>query len=126
MSIASGRALTTERIREIPRPVNEPGRPGTRTGSMSDIVITRPHDLGLDGARHAAEEVAERLRQDFGVTVRNDGDSIHIEGRGVRGRLDAGPHEVRIEASLGLAARPFKRLLRREIESELDRLAPAP
>ena len=93
---------------------------------MPDILISRPHALGLDGARRAADEVAGRLRDDFGVTTRRDGDTIWVEGRGVRGRLDAGPHEVRVEASLGLAARPFRRLLRRVIESELDRLAPAP
>ena len=93
---------------------------------MPDILITRPHALGPDGARRAADEVAERLRQEFGVTTRRDGDTVWVEGRGVRGRLDAGPDEVRIEASLGLAARPFRRLLRREIETELDRLAPAP
>jgi len=92
---------------------------------MPDIVITRRHALGLDGARRAAQQVAERLREDFGVAIRHVGDSIHVEGRGVRGRLDAGAHEVRVEASLGLAARPFRRLLHREIESELDRLAPA-
>lgn len=90
---------------------------------MADIVLSRSHTLGLDGARRTAEEVAARLRQEFGVTTRRDGDTIHVEGRGVQGRLDAGPDVVRVVASLGLAARPFRRLLQREIERELDRLA---
>lgn len=91
---------------------------------MAHIVVSRPHALGLDGARRAAAEVAARLRHEFGVSTRHDGDTIHVEGRGVRGRLDAGPDVVRVEATLGLAARPLRRLLRREIERELDRLAP--
>ena len=89
---------------------------------MSDISITRSHTLGLDGARQAADEVAERLHREFGVTTRREGDTVWVEGRGVSGRLDAGPDEVRVHARLGLAARPFRRLLRREIETELDRL----
>ena len=89
---------------------------------MPDILITRAHSLGLDGARQAAGDVARRLQREFGVSARQDGDTFWVEGRGVTGRLDAGPDEVRVEARLGLAARPFRRLLRREIESELDRL----
>ena len=89
---------------------------------MPDILITRAHSLGLDGARRAADDVADRLRREFGVSTRRDGDTVWVEGRGVTGRLDAGPSEVRVEARLGLAARPFRRLLRREIETELDRL----
>lgn len=92
---------------------------------MADIVLARPHSLGLAGARQTAEQVASRLRDEFGVSAHWEGDAIHVEGRGVRGRLEAGPDEVRVVASLGLAARPFRRLLRREIERELDRLVPA-
>ena len=91
---------------------------------MADIDLTRSHDLGLDGARRAADAVAARLRQEYGVTTAWDGDSIRLEGRGVRGRLDAQPSSVHVTASLGLAARPFRRALRREIERELDQFAP--
>ncbi|WP_420454586.1 polyhydroxyalkanoic acid system family protein [Rubrivirga sp.] len=93
---------------------------------MPDIVVSRPHALGLEAARRAVDEVAERLRREFGVTTRREGDTVFVEGRGVRGRLDAAADAVRVEATLGLTARPFRRLLRREIETELDRLAPLP
>ena len=89
---------------------------------MSTISISRSHTLGLDGARQAADDVAERLRREFGVATRRDGDTVWVEGRGVEGRLDATADRVTVEARLGLAARPFRRLLRREIETELDRL----
>lgn len=92
---------------------------------MPDIDLVRPHSLGLDGARRAAEGVAARLRQEFGVATERVGDSILVEGRGVRGRLHASDDAVRVTASLGLAARPFRRLLHREIERELDRLGAA-
>ena len=89
---------------------------------MSTISISRTHSLGLDGARRAASDVADRLHREFGVATRHDGDTIWVEGRGVTGRLDALPDQVHVEARLSLTARPFRRLLRREIESELDRL----
>lgn len=89
---------------------------------MSTILISRSHTLGLDGARRAADDVAERLQREFGLTTRRDGDTVWVEGRGVTGRLDAEADQVRVEARLGLAARPFRRMLRREIETELDRL----
>ena len=92
---------------------------------MADIDLTRPHRLGLDGARRAAEAVADRLRREYGVATEWEGDSVRVSGRGVRGRLDARPEVVRVTASLGLAARPFRRALRREIERELDRFAPS-
>jgi putative polyhydroxyalkanoate system protein len=93
---------------------------------MPDILVSRPHALGLDAARRAVDEVADRLREEFGVATRREGETVYVEGRGVTGHLHAGPHALRVEASLGLRARPFKRLLRREIEAELDRLAPLP
>lgn len=93
---------------------------------VAHIVLSRTHHLGLDGALRTAEEVAAQLRREYGVVTRREGDSIHVEGRGIRGRLDARPEEVRVEATLGLAARPFRRALQREIERELDRLVPSP
>ncbi len=93
---------------------------------MPDLVFSRPHALGPDAARRAVDEVADRLRAEFGVSTRREGDTVFVEGRGVTGHLEAGPHDLRVVATLGLRARPFKRLLRREIEAELDRLAPLP
>lgn len=88
---------------------------------MAVIDISRPHALGLDGARRAAADVAARLRHEYGVETRWEGDSVHVEGRGITGRLDAQPKTIRVMARLGLAARPFRRALQREIERELDR-----
>lgn len=88
---------------------------------MADIDLVRPHTLGVTGARAAAESVAERLRAEFGVESVWEGDSLRVRGRGVDGRLEAGPETVRVTARLGLLARPFRRSLEREIESELDR-----
>ncbi|MEO0556954.1 MAG: polyhydroxyalkanoic acid system family protein [Bacteroidota bacterium] len=93
---------------------------------MAHINILRAHSLGLDGARQAAEAVAARLVAEFGVRTSWTGDILRVEGRGVKGALEAQPTVVRVTASLGLVARPFRRALHREIVRELDRLAPLP
>ena len=88
---------------------------------MAAIDISRSHTLGLEGARRAADDVATRLRREYGVATHWEGDSVHVEGRGITGRLDTSSDAVRVTARLGLAARPFRRALQREIERELDR-----
>ena len=91
---------------------------------VAHIDISRSHTLGLAGARRAAESVAARLVDEFGVRSAWSGDTRRVEGRGVKGAHEALPTVVRVTASLGLVARPFKAALRREIERELDRVAP--
>jgi len=93
---------------------------------MADLVITRPNPHGLEAATLAVEAVAERLQREFGLATRADGEALLVEGHGVRGRLEASAEAIRVEAKLGLRARPFRRLLRREIEAELDRFAATP
>lgn len=91
---------------------------------VADIDILRTHALGLDGARTAATQVGDRLADEFGVDTRWEGDVLRVTGRGVDGTLDAGPETVHVRATLGLLARPFRRALAREIERELDLVAP--
>ena len=91
---------------------------------MATIDITRPHTLGADGARRAADQVAARLASEYGVRSWWDGPALRVSGRGIDGYLDAGPETVRVVARLGLLARAFAGPLRREIERELDRVAP--
>lgn len=93
---------------------------------MADIDITRRHALGPDGARRAADTVADRLRTEFGVRSWWDGPTLRVSGPGVDGHLDAGPETVRVVARLGPLARVFTGALRREIERELDRVSAAP
>lgn len=93
---------------------------------MSAIHVIRPHTLGLEGARRAADDVAARLRSELGIAAEWQGDVLHVHGHGVTGRLTATPVAVDVQATLSLAARPFRRLLLREIERELDRALLSP
>lgn len=93
---------------------------------MATIQLHRLHSLGLDGARAAANDVAARLRDDFGVTTEWHGDVLHVGGHGIDGRLTVTDGAVDVHARLGLLARPFRRRLHDEIEEELDRTLATP
>lgn len=88
---------------------------------VPDIDITRPHTLDRDGARQAATNVAERLKREYRVRSEWKGDHLRVSGSGIRGELTLLESAVRVTASLGLLARPFRNQLRQEIEKELDR-----
>ncbi|MEL6616554.1 MAG: polyhydroxyalkanoic acid system family protein, partial [Bacteroidota bacterium] len=111
----------------IPHPPPDP-RQRPRVGPapslplyVPDIDITRSHTLDREGARRAATDVAERLKREFRVRSEWTGDRLRVSGSGIRGELTLLDAAVRVTASLGLLARPFRNQLRQEIEKELDR-----
>ena len=94
---------------------------------MAHIDITRRHALGHEGARRAAEAVADELRTQYRARTRWDGDTLYVKGPGIKGALTATDDLVRITASLGLALRPLRRSLETEIERRLDEaVSPSP
>ena len=105
--------------------------------SVPDIDVSRSHTLGLDGARvvvrgnvhlarRAADAVGRQLREDLGATTEWSGDALRVRGRGVKGEIAVSDAVVRVTASLGLLARPFRNTLQREIEQQLDRTLSQP
>lgn len=68
---------------------------------MSDIVITQPHSLSPQQARDAAQQVAERMAEEFEMTLQWQGDVLSFERSGVAGSLTVGAAEVRLQIRLG-------------------------
>ena len=93
---------------------------------MPHIDIIRTHHLGLAGARQAAEAVAADLRAQYRARTDWDGDTLRLSGPGVKGDLHVTDSTVRVTANLGLALRPLRRQLEREIEGQLDQSIGAP
>lgn len=91
---------------------------------MAHIDVSRPHDLGLDGARHAAEEVAAKLQSEFPFRTHWDGDTLVARGTGFDAEFVAGDEAVRVLVRLGMFLRPMRRKIRDEIEAYLDRYIP--
>lgn len=88
---------------------------------MAHIDVTRRHDLGLDGARRAAEEVADELSGHLALRTHWEGDTLVARGAGFNGHFHAAPDSVRITVRLGLLLRPLRHSIRSEIDDYLDR-----
>lgn len=88
---------------------------------MSHIDVTRAHDLGLNGARHAAEEVVHELSDHLSLSAHWEGDTLIASGTGFDGRFHAEPDQVRVTVKLSFMLRPLRRSIRSEIDEYLDR-----
>jgi putative polyhydroxyalkanoate system protein len=89
---------------------------------MSEIRIRRAHNLPLEQARALAEQIAQRLRDEFELDYRWRGSALAFTRDGVDGTLTVSAAEIRLQARLGLLLSFLKPQIEQEIESSLDRL----
>ena len=88
---------------------------------MTDIDITRRHDLGRDRARAVVAEIVSGLSSRFPLQGTWEGDRFLIRRGGVEGEIAVDDDEVRVRARLGLMYRMLKRTIEDEIRRQLDR-----
>ena len=82
---------------------------------MSTIVVRRRHDLGLAEAKRLAENIAKKLRNDYGGSFIWQGDDLHFQRTGASGSVAVrkGNFQVRVELGFLLSA------LHSQIEEEI-------
>jgi putative polyhydroxyalkanoate system protein len=74
---------------------------------MTAISIHQPHALPLEHARAAAQQVAERMAAEYGLTCRWDGDVLRFERSGVSGQLALQPRQAHMTVKLGFPMSAF-------------------
>lgn len=84
---------------------------------MADIDIQRQHCLEHEEAKKAAEDIAQRLKNEFELQYAWRGDCIVFQRSGVKGQMEVASNHVRVQAKLGLALKLF----RGKFESEINR-----
>jgi putative polyhydroxyalkanoate system protein len=89
---------------------------------MADIDLKRQHDLGLKGARAAADHMAGELKKKFGLSGDWKGNTLHFERSGISGALEVAESMVHITATLGFLMKAMKPTIEKAIATELDRL----
>ncbi|MBL8251016.1 MAG: polyhydroxyalkanoic acid system family protein [Candidatus Competibacter sp.] len=89
---------------------------------MSHIVIHRPHPLGSEQIRQAAEDLMERLARRYDISYHWQDDSLYFERTGIGGQIDLEPGAIRINARLGFLLAPLKSVLEQEIHQQLDQI----
>ncbi len=87
---------------------------------MSTISIERKHSTTLAHARQLAEQVADELKQDFGLDWLWQGDALHFQRPGVKGQLLVGSDRIKVDVKLGLLMSALKGRIETEITGFLD------
>lgn len=87
---------------------------------MAGFRITKPYTMPKDEIRAVAEDFAEELAAEYGVSSRWDGDRVRISGSGVNGEMNIAGGLVDISVKLGLLTSVFEGRLRREVERYLE------
>jgi putative polyhydroxyalkanoate system protein len=68
---------------------------------MADINIVQEHHLAPEQARAAAQQVADKLAEQFELTCRWEGDVLRFERSGVNGALTLLPNQAHLTIDLG-------------------------
>jgi len=89
---------------------------------VADIELTRVHDLGLAGAREAAERMAEKLGRQFGLNGTWHGNVLRFERPGVNGTLTLTDKDVRLSVALGFLLKAMRGSIESAVVEQLDAL----
>jgi putative polyhydroxyalkanoate system protein len=90
---------------------------------MADITMTKQHDLEVEVLRERLQELADWLKQKYGIRSRWQGNTCLLEGSGLKqGVVAVTPSEVRVEVTLAMLAKMLKSQVEKEINSKIDKV----
>ena len=89
---------------------------------MADIDIRRAHNLGLKGARAAADRMAEQLGRKFDLKGKWEGNVMRFERPGVTGSLAITDKDLNLSVALGFLLKAMKGSIQGAVEEQLDQL----
>ncbi len=83
--------------------------------------ITKPYTMSKEEVREAAEGLASELEAQHGVRSRWEGDTVHISGAGVDGRMSFHDDLIDVSVKMGLLTSMFEPMLKQEVQRYLDK-----
>ena len=94
---------------------------------MAQIDVRRANSLAKPEVRQRAEALARSLATKFGVDWSWAGDDLKFHApkgaaRGTRGTISVADTSVRVQVSLPVLLRAFKRKVQARVNEELDKL----
>jgi len=90
---------------------------------MADITMVKQHDLEIETLRARLQELADWLKQKYGIRSRWQGDSCLLEGSGLKkGVVAITPSAVKVEVTLSMMARFLKGQVEKEINNKIDKV----
>lgn len=89
---------------------------------MPDIKMIKYHSLPLAQARALVQKAADDLAEEYGLTSRWVGNSLHFRRLGVEGQMRVGDSEIDLEVTLGFLLKAFRAKFVESIEHNFDTL----
>jgi putative polyhydroxyalkanoate system protein len=89
---------------------------------MADIALTRSHELGLKGAKVAADKMAEKLGEKFDLTGDWKGNVLSFSRPGVNGTLKISETDMALEVTLGFLLKAMKGPIEKAVIENLDKV----
>ncbi|TYQ17294.1 UNVERIFIED_ORG: putative polyhydroxyalkanoate system protein [Zoogloea ramigera] len=89
---------------------------------MADINIVQEHHLAPEQARAAAQQVADKLSEQFELTSRWDGDVLCFERSGVNGTLSLLPNQAQLHIALGFPISAFASQIESKVADKMRRV----
>ncbi len=90
---------------------------------MSNISLSRNHNLSTDELRTRLNALNGKLKDKFGLDASWDNDSrASVSGKGVKGSVEMTPSKLSVDLKLGMLLRPLKGKIEAALNEELDKV----
>jgi len=89
---------------------------------MADINIVQVHHLAPEQARAAAQQVADKLAEQFELECAWDGDVLRFERSGVSGSLSLLPEQAKLHIALGFLFSAFSSQIEAKVADKMRRV----
>jgi putative polyhydroxyalkanoate system protein len=89
---------------------------------MPDIELVKPHSLTIAKAKALAQETADELAAEYGLSYEWQGNTLHFHRSGVDGQMNVTDSGIQLRLTLGFLLKPFKARFIHHIERNFDRL----
>ncbi len=87
---------------------------------MADISLKRTHQLGLKGAKVAADKMSAKLNEKFDLVFTWSGDTLNFQRSGVNGKMMVTESHMQLEVTLGFLLKAMKGPIEKSVVENLD------
>ena len=89
---------------------------------MADIHIVQTHTLSREQARHAVQQVSDKLAREYQLACRWDGDIMRFERSGVAGELTLAAGQAAVDIRLGFMMGMFASAIREKLSVSMKKV----
>lgn len=89
---------------------------------MADINIVQAHSLTPVKAREAAQQVADKMAEEFELACAWEGDVLRFERSGVAGSLTLEQHKAQMQITLGFLFSAFQSKIESKVAENMRKV----